>query len=238
MRQKTRFYRFFPYFGAKHRAIHTYAPPKWSLIIEPFAGSAAYATRYHWLDVVINEIDPTVYSVWDYLIKASTEEIAALPHDVQDVWELPDGIPQEAQWLIGFWLQPGANKPAVRMSTRAMKRPDTAWSEATKLRVAQQAGLIKHWQVTNADYSKLPNCKASWFIDPPYIEQGRNYVYGSQWLDYDHLSKWCLSRPGQCITCEQLGAVWLPFRSHASIHSSQTTINGNKSAEVVWEQDN
>lgn len=234
------FCRFFPFYGAKHRSIGEYRPPQISTIVEPFAGSVAYGTRYYWLNVVISDIDPIIYGVWDYLIRATIADIKALPYGVVNIREIGDDICQEAKWLIGFWLQPGGQKPANRMSSRAALRPDTAWSKKTRDRTAEQAEYIKHWKIYNCSYEDLPNAYATWFVDPPYsTPAGRHYVFGSDGIDYKHLGEWCLERQGQVIVCEQQGADWLPFEYFGELHSSLTTVTkGRMSSEVVYNQFN
>ena len=67
---------FFGYYGGKWRdAAKHYPPPKYQLIVEPFAGSAGYALRYHEHEVVLCERDPVIAAVWEYLISVEPEEI-------------------------------------------------------------------------------------------------------------------------------------------------------------------
>ena len=73
--------------------------------------------------------------------------------------------------------------------------------------------------------------EATWFIDPPYQVAGRHYRFGSEQLDYARLAKWCRSRPGQVIVCENEGADWLPFRPLAAV---KTTRAKRRSKEVIW----
>jgi hypothetical protein len=47
--------------------------------VEPFAGSAAYATLHHDRDVILVEIDPAVAELWRYLVRAKASEIRRLP---------------------------------------------------------------------------------------------------------------------------------------------------------------
>jgi hypothetical protein len=69
---------------------------------------------------------------------------------------------------------------------------------------------VQHWQIVEGDYRDLRPVQATWFIDPPYAnEAGARYRHAS--LDYDELAGWVMSRPGQVIVCENVGADWLPF---------------------------
>jgi hypothetical protein len=51
---------FFSYYGSKHRIIDKYPAPVHGRIVEPFAGSAAYATRYYWLPVTLYDANPKI----------------------------------------------------------------------------------------------------------------------------------------------------------------------------------
>ena len=53
--------------------------------------------------------------------------------------------------------------------------------------------------------------EASWFVDPPYQNQGKHYHYGPENVDFAMLGNWCRTRLGQVIVCENEGADWLPF---------------------------
>ena len=93
---------FFPFYGSKWRDAKRYAGPLTELVIEPFAGSAGYSTFYEPQQVLLNDVDPIICGVWDYLIKASMQEILKLPD--LEVGQSVDSLdlPQEARWLIGF----------------------------------------------------------------------------------------------------------------------------------------
>lgn len=94
----------FSYYGAKHRTAGLYPAPLHAAIVEPFAGSAAYACRYPDRAVTLIDADPIVAAVWRFAIGASEGDMRALPLIApgQHVDELP--VSQEARWLIGFWL--------------------------------------------------------------------------------------------------------------------------------------
>ena len=61
-------------------------------------------------------------------------------------------------------------------------------------------------------YEELVNVEGTWYIDPPYQKQGIYYKHSSKGINYDELSKWCLSRKGEIIVCENMGATWLDFK--------------------------
>src|SRR6185503_9139699 len=95
--------RFFSFFGSKWKIGNRYPPPEHDTIIEPFAGSAGYATNYADRKVILFEANPIIYGVWSWLIKATPREILRLPPHVPDLRELKVKLPQEAKWFIGFW---------------------------------------------------------------------------------------------------------------------------------------
>jgi hypothetical protein len=105
---------FFPYYGGKVRLAKFYPAPVGGIIVEPFAGSAGYSLLYHDRVIRLYDLDPIVCSVWDYLIRAKSSEIRSLPDLVSGVDGLP--IPQEAKWLIGYWLGPGSAAPRLNGS--------------------------------------------------------------------------------------------------------------------------
>lgn len=229
---------FFSYFGGKWRdAVKNYPEPRYSTIVEPFAGSAGYSTRYPDRNVILCDADPVIAGVWEYLIRVTPAEILSIP-DVATHQTVDDlRIPQEARWLVGFWLNRATSTPRKSPSKwmRSGKTPGSFWGPAAKQRIASQVGLIRHWKIYNCTYEDCPVAhEASWLIDPPYEVMGRNYRFGSRGLDYEKLGAWCRERLGQVIVCENDGAAWLPFRHLAY---SQTARSGSKSSEVVWMND-
>lgn len=204
--------RFFMYFGHKQSTVSLYPRPTYGTIIEPFAGSAGYATRYHDRDIRLIERDEKIYAIWHYLINVKSAEVRALPlveHDT-DVGTL--SIPQAARWLIGLWINPGSASPKRHMTAWGKQQRSLIWSAYTRDRIAAQVDRISHWQIHHGDYSGAPDIKATWFIDPPYQLQGKQYAYGSDLLNYTHVGNWIRARQGQTIVCENMGANWLPFR--------------------------
>jgi len=112
---------FFSYFGAKYRSGRMCLKPLHPILIEPFAGAAGYSVRYCHLRVHLYDIDPIIYGIWNYLIRAKESEILSLPEAVVDTQLL--AVPQEAKWLIGFWINPGSSVP---------KRTPTSWCGLAK----------------------------------------------------------------------------------------------------------
>lgn len=221
---------FFTYYGGKWRIAPHYPPPALRRLIEPFAGSAGYALRHSAHDVHLNDLDPTIAGVWDYLIHAPEREVRALP-----LTGSITNLPAEAQALIGFWFNKGSAAPGRTPSAwmRSEIRPNSYWGEVIRERIAAQQRHIRHWVVTCQSYETLPNATATWFIDPPYsAPAGRLYRFSG--IDYPALAEWCIGRAGQAIVCESAGADWLPFAPFREAKASESRTGGKRSHEVVW----
>lgn len=228
---------FFGFYGGKWRDTPKhYDVPRFRTVVEPFAGSAGYSVRFADRTVVLGELDEVIYGVWHYLIHASADEIRAIP-DLEPGQTVADlAVPQEARWLVGFWLNRGASRPRTGPSAwmREKIRPGSFWGERVRETIASQVGSIRHWQIYNCSYEALSSKvrgKATWFVDPPYQNQGRHYHHGADAIDFRALGEWCRSRPGQVIVCENEGADWLPFRTLADVKTTRAT---SRSVEVVW----
>lgn len=223
---------FFTYFGGKWRVAKHYPTPTHSTIVEPFAGSAGYSLRYPEKDVLLVDKDEAVAGTWDYLIRASEEEIGSLPL-YDGTWETVDDLsylPQEARWLIGWWLNKGTTRPSKSPSKwiRDLPSPgENAWGEGVRNRIVRQVSAIRHWEVRCGDYRDIENHESTWFVDPPYQVAGKDYAQSK--VDYEHLAEWSKSRSGQVIVCENLGAGWMEFHQFRDIKATKGT-----SREVVW----
>lgn len=220
---------FFPFYGSKWNIARHYPAPRHSLVVEPFAGGAGYACFYDCPRVALFDADPIIAGVWQYLMKASEDEILALPN-MPEVGDHVDNyaIPQEAKWLIGFWLNRGSAQPK-KSRTAYSARTDKAqlnWGQRAKERIAAQQYLLAGWTVTNAPFRDAPDFEATWFVDPPYGDKGK--FYRIKFNDFESLGQWTRTRRGLVITCEGSGATWLPFQPLG--HFKTTT---GKATEVV-----
>lgn len=229
---------FWRYYGGKWRLAPRYPAPRYSTIIEPFAGAAGYSLRYPDRRVILVEKYPTICEMWRFLIGASAAEIRRIP-EVDDVRDLPSWVPAGGRALVGFSMNSAASTPrrtlsAGRRKMRAMHRQYEGWTDRLRERVASQVDRVRHWRIIEGEYSDAPHVAATWFVDPPYEGRpGSHYTHGSCALDYATLASWCRSRIGQAIVCEAVGATWLPFRSFATTHG----VNGKRSPEAVWLSD-
>lgn len=231
---------FFTYFGGKYRAAPHYPKPEHNVIVEPFAGAAGYSVRYFDRDIILYEKDPVVYATWKFLIDSSRKDILSLPllNPSQSVDDF--AISNAEKYLIGFWLNKGSASPCKKPSTwmKSGIRPNSFWGESIRSRIANQVELISHWHIVLDDYSATPNIRATWFIDPPYFDAGKNYKHGSKGIDYSCLAKYCERQSGQIIVCENQGATWLPFTSFKDIKASPASRGGKYSKEVIYLKNN
>lgn len=230
---------FFGYYGGKWRdAVKYYPTPIHDTIVEPFAGSAGYSLRYANRNIILYEIDPVLCGVWSYLISVKPKEILAIP-DLDPDGSIDDlKVGKDAKALVGFWLNRGAASPRKTPSKwmRDGIRPGSFWGPRVRQTIASQVDSIRHWKIRNCSYTACEvSDKATWFIDPPYQEAGKHYRFGSEQIDYHALAKWCKSRCGQVIVCENEGATWLPFDEIAEV---KTTRAAKRSKEAMWVSSN
>ena len=227
---------FFTYFGGKYRAAPRYPKPAHDTIVEPFAGAAGYSLRYPERKVILNDLDPYLAGTWNYLINVSRAEIESLP--VYDhTWESVDDLthlPQEARWLIGWWMNKGTTQPS-KTPSKWMRTSETLgenyWGPGIRNRIASQVEHIRHWKVSNLHFQDVPNTEATWFIDPPYEVAGK---YRVRDVNFPELGEWCRTRQGQTIVCENLGATWLPFEPFLDIKATSGQKRAGVSKEVIW----
>lgn len=229
---------FLSYFGAKWRTARHYPAPRHDRIVEPFAGSAGYSVRHAERDVVLVDSYPPVVAAWRYLISAREADLRALPdvEDGQSVREL--GVSYGAECLIGFWLHQGVATPGIRPSAWLRRyrteKPNwtVGWGPRLRERLARQLAAIRHWTIIEGDYRNAPRTLSTWFVDPPYVAQGRKYP--SQPDSYEDLAEWCRGLPGQVIVCESKGAEWLPFTPHMQAKVMSGHKRSGRFAEAIW----
>lgn len=224
---------FFPFYGSKWNIARYYKPPRHECVVEPFAGSAGYSLFYEPKRVTLVDADPIIAGLWAYLLRTSVQEILALP-ELPEVGDCVDNysIPQEAKWLIGFWLNRGSATPK-KSRTAYSARTDKAqlnWGRRAKERIASQLPGLVNWSVVHGSYESLTphDAQTTYFVDPPYTDKGK--FYRVPFNEYTHLGVWCRSVAGQVIVCEGVGASWLPFTPLGDFKSSK-----GRALEVKWE---
>jgi hypothetical protein len=213
---------FFPFYGSKWNMARYYPTPRHDVVIEPFAGAAGYSTFHAAPSVRLFDVDPIIVGVWSYLLHVSPGEILELP-EMPEAGDCVDNymLPQEAKWLIGFWLNRGSAQPKKSRTAYSARtdRGQLNWGPRAKARIAEQLPGLAGWSITQGSYETAGDEYATWFIDPPYADKGRFYRH--RIADYAALGAWCEAREGLVITCEGPGADWLPFREMGSFKSSK-----------------
>lgn len=216
----------FYFYGRKKQLARHYPPPRHELIVEPFAGSAAYSLHANnWeREVLLIERDARVADIWKWLIEEATPaSILALP-------DLKQGE-RSSEFLH---IIHAATKMAFAYRTiKVTPVLERNW-EISRRVMALTVPKVKHWRVACDDYTSAPDIEATWFIDPPYKgASGMGYCYGSDLLDYQELGRWIKRRRGQVIACEGKEGDYLPF----SPLRTNMGVAGKQSTEVIWVND-
>jgi site-specific DNA-adenine methylase len=228
----------FSYLGSKWRLAKKYGPPQTNLTIEPFAGGACYSLYWNIPNVILYDKNPIIAGIWDYLIKTKEQEILALPIDFESTNDLL--IPQEAKWLIGFWLTKGNVNPNKTRSVWGKQYRHLnnciVWNEYVRTRISIQVSKIRNWKCYCKDYIECPDIEADWFIDPPYEVAGKCYKFSN--IDYKQLAQFCLNRKGKITVCENEGATWLPFEPFSVAAGTHGKVRRGISYEAVYQINN
>lgn len=237
---------FFSYYGGKWRGAMRYGPPRHDLVIEPFAGSACYSTRWEHPNVRLYDLSDDVCAAWEWLIHCSDDDVRDIPDDFlsNEEWAaLPDGPRQVVYWNVGFgeprmgkslksWYLHYTNTGERIGRLKSRKKAggaDCWWNRSVKARILRQKPLIRNWTIERLDYRDIPIEEAHWHVDPPYQDTpGRSYQHNK--IDFDHLGEWCKSLPGAVDVCENDGADWLSFKPLYAISG----MRGKRTKEVVW----
>jgi hypothetical protein len=207
----------FSYYGSKSNIARLYDSPERDLIIEPFAGSAAYAVRYgEYAKVWLNDLNEETCEIWRFLISPHSQAdlLHFCPESVSTSQTIGDIIPAGAPEGLKLLLRAEAVRGTQGMEGRPLKNKVAKFAAQSWATVRQRllwaSQRCQHWKITNLDYRALPDLDATWFVDPPYSNAaGSRYKHHA--IDYEHLGQWCRARQGHVIVCENLGATWLPF---------------------------
>lgn len=226
----------FKWFGAKWNASKHYPPPAHGVILEPYAGSAAYALR-HAGDraVVLFDDDPNLIPLWEWLISDATEAaIREIPIGLPvgtNILEL--GLSRGQALLLKHWQR--TNNVGDCWITSPWGHMPGQWTANTRARVAEEVALVKRWQFRPPTWSRT----GTWFIDPPY-EFNYRYRTGKT-FDHAALAKRVRALRGQIIVCEARdpkdGRIpkYLPFTDFRStVTSRRKTTEHHHSREVIY----
>lgn len=235
--------RWFPYYGAKVRAADLYPAPFFSRIIEPFCGSASYATRHGKnREVILCDLDERIAGIWRWLITVSVDELMSIPG--VDCFSHIDeiNVRGDSREFLRQWLAPNCThgRNCKSKMIDAQIQAGAFWfTERHKPRFCEALSSIRDWQVICGSFSQIENQEASWFIDAPYQDGGTHYRKGAEALDFGELAQFCRTRRGEVIVCEGDGADWLPFQPLAPMKNNTRLASGFGSrarAEVVFFQ--
>lgn len=226
---------FFSYYGAKYTLSRYVGPPRRSLVIEPFAGSAAYTTRYAPDRARLYDISLDVCDLWDWLINCSDADVNSIPDAFESFDEI-DKLPRGANLLVRFWVSKGRAEPSNVLSPWYFRyrndRDCKVWGAPVKARIIRQKPSIANWRVDCLSYEQIPHEEAHWHVDPPYSnEAGSRYPHAG--IDFEHLASWCRSLPGTVDVFENEGATWLPFTPLKKTETTRGKRSGAVSSEVI-----
>lgn len=230
---------FFSYYGAKWTSAVHYGAPRHALVIEPFAGSACYSTRWAAPNVRLYDVSPDICDLWDFLIHSSERDIAAIP----DAFESSDeflSLPRGPRLLCAFWVSKGRAEPSGVLSSWYFQYRGASdcrvWGPAVKARIIAQKPAISGWSIDCLSWDRVPLVEAHWHIDPPYSNAaGARYPHSD--IDFAALAEWCRALPGHVEVCENEGADWLPFRPSHEVVTSRGRRSGAVSREAIWRKD-
>jgi len=139
---------FFSYLGSKYLLAKHYGAPEHPIVIEPFAGSAAYCLYHNVERAILYDLNPRIVAIWRYLISVRSSEVRRLPIDFKSTDDLR--IAEEAKYLIGFWINKGASEPCKQRSAWAIQYRNATdckvWNEACRERIASQVDSIRRWR--------------------------------------------------------------------------------------------
>jgi hypothetical protein len=227
---------FFSYYGAKYTVSRYAGAPRRGLVIEPFAGSAAYSTRWSPEKVKLYDVSLDICDLWDFIIHSSDRDISAIP-DSFEFFDQVAALPRGASLLARFWISKGRAEPSGTLSPWYFQYRNSkdcrVWGPAVKARIRAQKENLKLWSIDNCSYENIPMVEAHWHIDPPYNNNaGSRYPQSN--LDYTHLAEWCAGLPGTIDVFENVGADWMPFTPLCEVVTSRGRRSGAVSREAIF----
>ena len=231
---------FFSYYGSKWIAARNMCKPQRDIVIEPFAGSAAYSVRW-WgrRKSILVDISEDICTLWDYLINATDREIMALPDRLDSADELT-AMPDGPRQLVGFWVSKGRAEVSNTLSPWYFRYRNAhdcrVWGPAVKHRISKQLPMIRAWEIHHGSFETAPDIDAHWHIDPPY-NSGAGQRYPHSEINYNALADWVRTRRGFIQVCENEGATWLPFSPLCEVVTTRGRRTGAVSREAIFERE-
>ena len=163
----------FKYYGSKWSKAKLYEAPKYSTIIEPYAGSASYSI-WHMLhgwdgNIVLCDSNPRIANLWRWLNEDPWDYIWQLPTSDLVVGEDLEKLPviDPAVELIARWQRVGGN------SCRTVSKWNCTsgqWGQDVKFHLSKALKIIKGRITVYDSIDQIENVKATWFVDPPYCD--------------------------------------------------------------------
>ena len=227
---------FFSYYGAKYTVARHLGAPRHPVVVEPFAGSACYSTRWAAEVAHLYDVSPDICDLWHFLIHSSARDIAEIP-DKFDHYDEVQSLARGPRLLVSFWVSKGRAEPSGALSPWYFQYRNTqhcrVWGPAVKARIIAQKPQITRWTIDCLPWHRVPPIEAHWHVDPPYSgAPGRRYPHDK--IDFRALGEWCRALPGHVDVCENTGADWLPFEPLCDVVSSRGRRDGPRSHEAVW----
>lgn len=233
----------FKWFGSKWQGSKHYPAPQFSVIAEPFAGSAGYSLRWGAeKTVLIAESNPNLQKLWCWLIGPDSTEAAIreIPIGVKEGTDIRDlGLSDGQALLLKHWQRTNNVGPSWTISPWGNKPGQ--WTANTRARVAEEVSAVKRWRFFDSERGLFLNHNSSFtlFVDPPYQY---NYQYGSAPIDYQELGIRLRSLSlAQLIVCEADCAKtgrrpsWLPFEPfRKQVTSRRKEGNSTHSSELLY----
>jgi hypothetical protein len=236
----------FKWFGSKWMASKHYPKPQCDLIVEPFAGSAGYASRHANRPVIICENNPLLIELWEWIIgAATTDNVLDIPLDLPEGTDIQSiGLTRGQQLLLKHWQR--TNNYGNCWTTSPWGSKPGQWTRSTRERVSREIHEVKHWKfIRSSEFDPMAVPVGTWLIDPPYEY---NYKYGQPNFDSQSVVKMIehIHPNSQIIACEarcpKTGSApsYLPFVDFKDCVTSRRSAaagNHTHSREMLWTRD-
>jgi site-specific DNA-adenine methylase len=229
----------FAYYGAKHGLAKKYPRPQHRVIVEPFAGSAAYSVHHaRYVDrVILIDADPAVVDLWNRVKAMTTADLDDIGREVMTAERTTDPL------IGGIAGGTQLRATLAGLSRQITPRMRDNWPKVQR-RIKATLPHLHKFDIALGTYADAPDIDATWHIDPPYMaimgdtddSAGNAYRHGAGSIDFDALADWCRSRRGLVMVCEQSPATWLPFYPLAR-QTNGASASGSTRTEVIWRND-